>query len=256
MKLSKRMAATAACCSLAAILGIGGTIAYLTDRTEATNNFTFGDVKVDTLEPDWDTTDTDGDGVPDAAEAVLPNQQIPKSVVAKNVGVNDAVVFLKVTVPLENVTKVSGNTLDKRLQEIFYFQGKSDAVTTQNNHFNNGWVNIPEAETGYTGAGGSESFLDLNATKTYSGTTRTYVFGYEKRIAKNEETTTLFDKVQIKNMLENELPSDGIKNIHVETYAIQADSLSSADGAIDTTGTLGHDTLKTIYDLYVGQMND
>ena len=51
MKNRKRLAVTLAACGLVAAMGIGGTLAYLTDRTEATNSFTFGDVQVDTLEP-------------------------------------------------------------------------------------------------------------------------------------------------------------------------------------------------------------
>lgn len=264
MKNRKRLAVTLAACGLVAAMGIGGTLAYLTDRTEATNSFTFGDVQVDTLEPAWDTTDENDNGVPDAAEEVLPNQQIPKSVQAENVGITDAVVFVKVTVPLANVTRVAGDgtaemnadALDTKLQEIFYFQGEGDPVTTQNNNFNEGWINLPEEETGYEGAGGSTEYLDLSTTKTYSGDVRTYVFGYNQRLAAGEKTTTLFDQVQIKNMIENEMESGSVQDIQIETYSIQADNIVNAEGKIDTTSTLDHDTLKEIYDIYVTQNPD
>lgn len=242
-------------------MGIGGTMAYLTDKTEATNNFSFGDVKVATLEPDWDTTDANDNGVPDAAEDVVPNQQIPKSVQAENVGINDAIVFVKVTVPLQEVTRVipdgtaerNGDALDKKLQEIFYFQMRDDDINTLNNHFSSYWVNLPEEEIGYEGAGGSEEYLDLANTKTYSGETRTYVFGFNKRLSAGEKTTTLFDKVQIKNVIENEVEPGAVQAIKIETYSIQADNIVNANGAIDTTGTIDHDTLKEIYDIYVRQ---
>lgn len=267
----KRTMITLAACGLVAIMTVVGTVAYLTDQTSATNNFTFGDVKVDTLEPDWDLTDENGNGVPDVAEEVVPNQQIPKSVQAENVGVNDAIVFIKVTVPVELVTRVSndGTTekteaplpndglvveqLDKKLQEVFYFQLKDDSINTQNNHFDANWVNLPEEEIGYEGAGGPDEYLDLTNTKVYDGDIRTYVFGYNKRIEEGEKTTTLFDKVQIKNIVENEIEPGAVKNIEVETYSIQADNIVNAEGSIDTTGTLDHDTLKEIYDIYVTQ---
>lgn len=269
----KRTIITLAACGLIVAMSIMGTIAYLTDQTSATNSFTFGDVKVDTLEPDWDTTDEDGNGVPDVAEFVVPNQQIPKSVQAENVGINDAIVFIKITVPLETVTRVSDNgqaelrvnlpdgTLgslirDTKLQEVFYFQMKGDSINTENNHFDENWVNLPEEEIGYEGAGGPTEYLDLTNTKVYEGKVRTYVFGYNKRIAEGEKTTTLFDKVQIKNVIENEVTPGAVKNIEVETYSIQADNIVNADGAIDTTGTLSHDTLKEIYDIYVTQNPD
>lgn len=265
MSDKKRLAVMLATCGLIGVMGVGGTIAYLTDHTEATNHFTFGDVKVNTLEPDWDTTDADGNGVPDAAEEVVPNQQIPKSVQAENVGINDALVFVKITVPLHQVTRVkndgtaerkSDKTLDKKLQEVFYFEKKIDSVNKQNNNFDDKWVNLPEEEIGYEGAGGSTPYLDLTTTKNYSGDVRTYVFGYSKRIAKGEKTTNLFDKVQIKNYVENEMEPGSVQDIKVETFSIQADNVANDNGTIDTTGTLTHDTLKEIYDIYVTQNPD
>lgn len=267
-KMKRRTVMTLAACTLIMTMGIAGTVAYLTDKTDATNNFTFGDVKVNTLEPAWDTTDTDGDGIPDMAEDVVPNQQIPKSVQTENVGINDAIVFVKITVPLEVVTRVSDNgtaeripsqtpggigALDRKLQEVFYFQLKGDSINTENNNFDKNWVNLPEEEIGYAGAGGHEEYLDLSNTKAYAGSTRTYVFGYNKRIAKGEKTTTLFDKVQIKNIVENEVAPGATKSIKVETYSVQADNIVNANGAIDTTGKLSHDTLKEIYDIYMTQ---
>lgn len=264
MKNRKRLAVTLAACGLVAALGVGGTLAYLTDRTDATNSFTFGDVKVNTLEPDWDTTDENDNGVPDAAEDVVPNQQIPKSVQAENVGINDAIVFVKLTVPLANVTRVAddgtaemnADALDRKLQEIFYFQGDGDSINTENNNFNEGWINLPEEEIGYAGAGSSTEYLDLSTTREYSGDVRTYVFGYDTRLAAGEKTSTLFDQVQIKNIIENEINPGSIHDIQVETYSIQADNIVDANGQIDTTGTLDHDTLKEIYDIYVTQNPD
>lgn len=260
---NRKLIAMLAACGLIAVMGIGGTMAYLTDQTEATNTFTFGDVKVNTIEAAWDVKDEDDNGVPDAAEKEVPNQQTPKSVQAENVGINDAVVFVKLTVPLETVTLVEDDgtahlkadgTHDTKLQEIFYFQDENDTINAQNNNFDENWINLPEEETGYQGAGGSEEYLDIHSNyRPYDKTYRTYVFGYNKRIAKGELTTTLFDKVQIKNFIENEVTPSAKKDIKVETYSIQADNIVDANGAIDTTGTMNHDTLKEIYDIYVTQ---
>lgn len=260
----KKIVVLAAACALIAAMGIGGTLAYLTDQTDATNTFTFGDVKVNTIETDWDLTDEDNDGVPDAAEDEVPNQQTPKSVQAENVGVNDAIVFVKITVPLENVTRVfddgtvqlkADGTHDKKKQEIFYFEREGDSINLQNNNFDPNWVNLPEEEFGYQNAGGSMPYLDLSAgtTRVYTGDVRTYVFGYNKRIKKGEITTTLFDQVQIKNFIENEVTVGAAKDVKVETYSIQADNIVDENGEINTTGTLDHDTLKEIYDIYVKQ---
>lgn len=265
VKNKKRFVTLVVACVLIAAMGIGGTLAYLTDQTEATNKFTFGDVKVNVVEEAWDYTDEGDNGVPDKAEDEVPNQQTPKSVQAENVGINDAVVFIKLTVPVENVTRVFDNgrvelnsdgTHNKKFQEIFYFEREGDTINAQNNNFDPNWINIPEEESGYEGAGGATSYLDLSAAK-YRGYNssgyRTYVFGYNKRIAPEEITTTLFDKVQIKNFLENEVTPGNVKDIKVESYAIQADNIVDENGQIDTTGTLSHDTLKEIYDIYVTQ---
>lgn len=264
MKNRKKFVMLCVACGLIAAMSIGGTLAYLTDQTEATNNFTFGDVKVNTIETEWNTTDSNNNGVPDMAEHEVPNQQTPKSVQARNVGINDAIVFVKLTVPVENVTRVFDNgrveatstgAHDKKKQEIFYFQDFGYSINYQNNGFDDQWVNIPEEETGYNGAGGSEPYLDMSPNKfrAYTGTTRTYVFGYNKRLPAGDITNTLFEKVQIKNFLENEITPEAIKNIKVETYSIQADNIVNSSGQIDTSGTISHDTLKEIYDIYVNQ---
>ena len=259
----KKLIAMLVACGLIAVMGVSSTMAYLTDQTEATNSFTFGDVKVNTIEAAWDVRDDDDNGIPDAAEEEVPNQQTPKSVQAENVGINDAIVFVKLTVPLETVTLVFDNgtaqkkedgSHDTKLQEIFYFEQEGDSINTENNNFSSDWVNLPEEEVGYEGAGGSESYLNINGNhRTYNKTYRTYVFGYNKRIAKGEKTSTLFDKVQIKNFIENEVTPSARKDIKVETYSIQADNIVDANGAINTNGTLDHDTLKEIYDIYVTQ---
>lgn len=266
MKNRKKFVMLCVACGLIAAMSIGGTLAYLTDQTEATNNFTFGDVKVDTIETEWNTTDSNNNGVPDMAENGVPNQQIPKSVQARNVGINDAIVFVKLTVPVENVTRVFDNgrvettstgAHDKKKQEIFYFQNSGYGINYQNNGFEHDgrWVNLPEEETGYNGAGGSTPYLDMSPNKfrAYTGTTRTYVFGYNARLTPGAITSTLFEKVQIKNFLENEITPRAIKNIKVETYSIQADNIVNSSGQIGTSRTISRYTLKEIYDIYVNQ---
>jgi predicted ribosomally synthesized peptide with SipW-like signal peptide len=255
---------------MVAVMGVGGTIAYLTDKTGATNTFTFGEVRVDTLEPNWDPekVDENNNGIPDVSEFVVPNQEIPKDPKCKNVGQNPAIVFVKLTVPVENVTRVADNgtaekksngELDRKLQEVFYFKDANDLITSENNHFHSKWVNIPEEELGYEGAGGATEYLDLGVgkTKTYTGidgaNLRTYVFGYNERLTPEQETETLFDKVQIKNIIENEVEPGAMKKIQVETFSIQADNIVNDQGAIDTSGTISHDTLKEIYDIYIRQ---
>lgn len=72
----------------------GAIMAYhVYESKEAGNVFTVGDVKVETVESSWDMNDADHDGVPENAAHIIQNQQIPKSVQAKNAGENEAMVF-------------------------------------------------------------------------------------------------------------------------------------------------------------------
>ena len=102
----KKALTTMAACGLVAALGVGGTMAYLTDSEQTTNTFTIGKVKIDVQEPGWDTTDKNNNNIPDKAEDVVPNQELAKNPLIENTGSNSAVVFLKVTVPTKYVTQI------------------------------------------------------------------------------------------------------------------------------------------------------
>jgi len=73
--------------SLVSLLGIGATLAYLTDSDAATNTFTSGSVKIDLVEPDWD---------PEKGQDLEPGDVIPKDPAIVNVGKNDAYMMIKV----------------------------------------------------------------------------------------------------------------------------------------------------------------
>ena len=107
MHNKKRIAALMAVCGLIGAIGTGATLAYYTDEETHTNTFTVGKVEVDGLEEHWDTTDENGNGIPDKSEHTVPNQEIPKDPQVKNTGINDAIVFIKLTFPVMYITLVS-----------------------------------------------------------------------------------------------------------------------------------------------------
>ncbi len=72
---------------LVAALGIGATLAYLTDSESAKNTFTTGNVKIDLVEPHWN---------PDNAQDLEPGDIITKDPAMVNTGKNDAYMLLKV----------------------------------------------------------------------------------------------------------------------------------------------------------------
>lgn len=84
---------------LIAALIITGIFAFMTAKDSKTNVFTVGSVDIEVQEEHWDETDVDEDGIPDAAEGVMPGDLVPKDPRIDNTGANDAYVFAVVTIP-------------------------------------------------------------------------------------------------------------------------------------------------------------
>lgn len=87
----KKVLVLAVSVCLVAILAIGGTLAYFTDKDSATNTFTVGNVDITLTEPNWE-----GTGSQDAPE-VYPGEALAKDPTVKNVGANPCFVRIKVT---------------------------------------------------------------------------------------------------------------------------------------------------------------
>ena len=89
------------------ILGIGSTIAYLTDTTDVkTNTFTIGGVEIELNEDAWDS------GYGATPTALVPGQQVTKDPVIENTGDVSAYVFMKVVEPCVNGKKVFTYTIN------------------------------------------------------------------------------------------------------------------------------------------------
>ena len=99
--MKKKIVAMCATVALAAV-AVGGTLAYFTDTDTATNTFTWGDVKIELNEKFAPNVDTDNDGTADAALLVPGSKTenyVEKSVTVKNVGSEDAYMWIEVWVP-------------------------------------------------------------------------------------------------------------------------------------------------------------
>ncbi|MBQ1376649.1 MAG: hypothetical protein IIY77_01635, partial [Lachnospiraceae bacterium] len=268
----------AAACLMAVGVATGGTLAYLTDTESYTNTFTVGNVGIALEEPGWALEDADDDGVPDEAEDLVPNEELTKDPQVVNQGVNASLAFIRVIIPVEDVTMIGDDgrlvksldenglpleyydreeALDETAahfpQELFFFKSAEDAVGTHVNNFNtsenyseamesddgNYWIELPVHEN-------FEKVLEDGTTKTNYNTKdqvpgqRVYVFGYNHALKPAEEdgeggqiydrTEPLFEKVQLKNIIENEIPNADVQKIKVEAYAIQADNIILSSG--------------------------
>jgi predicted ribosomally synthesized peptide with SipW-like signal peptide len=284
----KRAIATITACGLVAAMALGGSLAYLTDNESHTNTVQVsGNVRVDLVEPKWDETDEDHNGIPDPAQETVPNQEIKKDPKVVNTGENPCFVFIRMTVPVKEVTRVrddgtlvtkdnnveplrlgqNGEKIYHQPQDVFYFKQTNDAEGMHANNFNAKWKRLKDREYNVEVIANA----DGSASSTYNADQvvgqAVYVFGYEDELPPTGDstetnygyTTTLYDKIQIKNVLENELTSDQIQNIKIETFAIQSDNLLL--GADEThTGTkwtkkrgLTAAELQNIYDVFVKQ---
>ena len=97
---------------------IGGISAYLTDYDKTVNQFTVGKVDIQLEEPGWK---------PEEHTKIEPGKDIQKDPQIKNTGVNDAFVYLEVTVPMADVIAADqeGNRLEQKVQELFSFSAKN-----------------------------------------------------------------------------------------------------------------------------------
>lgn len=240
-KRTKRTLATLTACAMLGAVAVGGTLAYLTDNEATTNTFTIGEVTADLLEPAWPDQDHDPNVTTDDVTLIVPNQQIDKDPQVKNTGENDIVAFLKVTVPVAEVSLVAdnGEVSAKDAQELFYMKHATDAITAHANNFDANWIELPTHEEG----------------TAYDATTRTYVFGYNAPLAKGDTTNPLFGKVQLKNFLEDEIAVNTQEDIKINAYVIQADNILGAGGLIDTDA-LDVTELTEIYSIFETQMED
>ena len=224
---------------------VGGTFAYMSSIEGSGNVFLIGDVHIKTTEPKFPTTDANGDGVPDDNEKMVPYQTEPKNPLIQNTGKNDAIVFMKVTVPAEQVTLFNddGTRNDVALTDIFWLKQDEDSDDSHQNHFDENWIELTTIDS---------QVVD-NADCNDEGKGREYIFGYHVRLDSYEKTTSLFDKVQNKKYGSQTINPEEIENITIDSYAIQADDIYRDGAAMDTTGELTEDQLTYIYQVFVNQ---
>ena len=230
-KNKRQLIIAAASCLMIGAMAFGSTMAYLTDTEGATNTFTVGKVQIDLEEPGYPGNNSD------TVKNLVPNQEVTKDPVVENTGVNDAIVFMTVEVPNEEVTvvKADGTKGQKALTDLFWFKDSADAQGTFANNWNTKWTELPDKETAATAG-----------AKTHK-----YVFAYSEKVAKDAKTEALFDKVQLKNVIEKEIDAS-TQNIVINAYAIQASEVLEGEST-DLTDTLDAATLGKIYDIYFKQ---
>lgn len=247
-KPKKRIIAMGGVLLLSAGIFVSGLVAYMSDREHGINVMKVGNVDIVASEPNFPTKDSDGNGVPDDCELMIPYKTIPKDPKIKNVGNNDAVVFFKVVAPVESLTLIGddGQQQAAKLADLFWFKQNGDGDDAHANNFNANWIEL----TGIDG-----QVVDCPGVND-EGKGITYIFGYKTRIKPGQTTSTLFDKVQNKKYGSTTIGPNEVENIHIESYAIQADNIMKDGKALNLAGTLSQEDLTYIYTAFVNQNSD
>lgn len=187
------------------LASIGGVSAYLTDFDKADNQFTVGKVSIDLDEPGFK---------PEEQTKIEPGKDVKKDPQIKNTGVNDAFVYLEVSIPMAEVEAASedGTRLGKREQELFSFQTPTN------------WTKLSSQKT---------------------GDNQVYVYAYNEVLKPEQTTNTLFDSVKFLNIIEGQIDEKNL-SIPIRAYAIQT-SYTGGDSASVV------DQARTAYEKYVNQ---
>ena len=71
------------------------------------------------------------------------------------------------------------------------------------------------------------------------------MFGYKDALGSFKATEPLFDKVQLKNIIENEIDPEQLQEINIKAYAIQSENIPGQTGGND----LSQEELTQIYQM-------
>lgn len=179
---------------LLVVFGIGGAIAFFTDKETKTNVFTVGNVDISVVETEWDKlADADNNGKKDKAENLMPGDEVTKDPkISNDSEKNAAYVFMKVEAPC---------TTDATPVELLPYT------------INSGWN------------------LMTDGTCTNGKITRVYNYGTADAmtsLAKKTATGTLFDSVTLANLNGTEtLPTN--MDIVITGYGIQTTGLTATN---------------------------
>lgn len=238
---------------LVAVTGIigatAGIAAYQTDLEDSGNIFTIGEVQIEQSEPGFPTVDDPDDGrtpgVPDECELVIPYDEIAKDPRITNVGINDAIVFFRITAPVETLTLIGddGSRETDVESDLFWFKRASDSVDLHQNNFNPNFVELTTLDQKIVSCEGVNN----------EGKGKTYIFGWHEILEPGDSTETLFDKVQNKKYGSRTIGADEIERIKIEAFAIQAEYIQQNGADMDTTGELDEDELTHIYQIFINQ---
>ena len=237
-ELKKKVKRIALLASLSALLAIGTTAAFLTSRDVAENWFTVAKVDLDLTE-NFDENKT-----------LAAGEIITKQPSIKNTGTVNQLFFAMVCVPVMNTTLVDGS--GARIAP-----GGTVSPTTAADYRQDAEIfNLLSTETSYetvthtpedskfgtfnynntSGTSAGWHFLKTGASFTVSqtnklqgfvdGTYNVYFFGYNSWVAPDNSTIPIFDKLQLRSMVDGDIEGETVGQVTIRAYTVQADELN------------------------------
>ena len=225
---------------LAFVLAINYSVSYLVSTDNAENVFGVGNVQ---LRLDEDHFPTD-----DSSRKMVPKSIIPKDPSVMNTGSSSEYVFLVVTVPLEEVQIVDMdtdkiNSSGKDLREIFNLLSNSSGAVSGSS--------VADFTKGFTKTDVGDFRFDPDwkfLTCFDTDVSHTYVFGYSSVLQSQQKTTALFDKIQLRNILEGEIAANAVESISLKAYGIQSEDYIN-DISVADPGNATVEELRAIYEI-------
>lgn len=185
------------------LISTGFVGAYLTSTDNAINTFSVANqLNIEVREANWDTTDADVDGVPDAAQEIVPMQTIKKDPQIANLDGTEAWGVIQVKVPVADV-------------RVILDDGTVEENASQHELFT------------YTINSGWEEYGTPSLSQDGNYMVHTY-FATEK-IPVRGQTPTLFDEVKFINIIDEQF--SGTTQIDVTGYGIQTYGFDTCEDA-------------------------
>lgn len=206
----KKILVIALTVAMAAILAIGGSLAYFTDNKTATNTFTMGNVQIKLDETD--IKNPEGDRVTKNEYDVYPGAEVTKDPIVHNTGANGA--YIRATVNVSNwMNLVAAYYPD--FKETFPNDGYKAALNLLVGELGEGW-----------------SVVDVEAGDTFTigQFDAKFVLKYDGVLASGADTTAMFQKVIVPAGIDN-ANADSFKEIKIVAQAIQADGFKTWEDA-------------------------
>ena len=200
---------------LVAALVVGGTLAYFTDKDNATNTFTVGNVKIKLDESN--VNDPNGDRVTsNEYTGVLPGIQYKKDPVVTNTGKNDA--YVRAVVTIENGMNWLGFYYDKA--STFPQVDAFEKLIC--NKLGKGWEIV--------------SFKNVMSTQDHPTSDTVVTLKYTGVLKSGEATSAMFENVMLPakmttSDITTRVAQNGVFHIDVVAQAIQTEGFASWNDA-------------------------